>query len=321
MKLFGTPVILLLFISCNEKYSANLYFNAEQPSKGRASLFANGIISTHLNEYNITFSPGGNVVLFTIANNTAANRFYTIFITKKEKGKWTKPQIAQFSGQFSDADPFFDPHSDKLYFISTRPVVPGMLKLDFDIWCVEYKDGDFSLPKHLGREINSDKDELYPAISKKGNLYFSTEHGENGYDIMVSKYNNGKFLQRVGLDGFLNTKNIEFDAFVDPDEKYIIYTGMGYKDSYGSGDLYISYKKDDYWTHGTNMGKKINSVHMDQCPMVSPDGNYLFFTSFRDSQPYDDKEPMTTKIYLDILNSPFNGLGNIFWIDFQKFSD
>ncbi|MDM1046914.1 hypothetical protein [Sphingobacterium hotanense] len=174
MKLYGTPVLLLLFmlLSCGQKYGANLPFNSQQASKDSASLFANGIISTHLNEYNITFSSDGNVVLFTIANNTTANRFYTIFITKKEKGKWTKPQIVQFSGQYSDADPFFAPDGKKLYYISTRPVLQGIPKSDFDIWCVEYANGDFSKPKHLGNGINSDKDELYPAISKKGNLFF-----------------------------------------------------------------------------------------------------------------------------------------------------
>ena len=323
MKLFGTPVLLLLFmlLSCGQKYGANLHFNSQQSSKDTASLFADGIISTHLNEYNITFSSDGNVVLFTIANNTTVNRFYTIFITKKEEGKWTKPQIAQFSGLYSDADPFFAPDGEKLYYISTRPVLQGQPKSDFDIWCVDYANGDFSKPKHLGNEINSEKDELYPAISKKGNLFFSAENGENGYDIMISKYRNGKFLPRVSLSGSLNTTNIEFDAFVHPDEKYIIYTGIGYKDSYGSGDLYISYNREDNWTLGRNMGKQINSLHMDQCPMVSTDGKYLFFTSFRDGQLYDSKNLMTTKVYVDMLNSPFNGLGNIFWIDFQKLSN
>ncbi|MCH5685514.1 hypothetical protein LWM68_15375 [Niabella sp. W65] len=135
---------------------------------------------------------------------------------------------------------------------------------------------------------------------------------------MLSKYSNGKYLPRVSLSGSLNTTNIEFDAFVHPDERYIIYTGIGYKDSYGSGDLYISYKREDLWSHGKNMGKKVNSLHMDQCPMVSTDGKYLFFTSFRDGQPYNSKEPMTTKEYLDMLNSPLNGLGNIFGLIFQK---
>lgn len=70
---------------------------------------------------------------------------------------------------------------------------------------------------------------------------------------MISKYRNDKFLPRVSLSGSLNTKNIEFDAFVDPDEKYIIYTGIGYKDSYGSGDLYICYNREDNWTLGRNI--------------------------------------------------------------------
>lgn len=174
MKLYGTLVLLLLFmlLSCGQKYGANLPFNSQQASKDSATLFADRIISTHLNEYNITFSQDGNVVLFTIANNSTANRFYTIFITKKEEGKWTKPQIAQFSGQFSDADPFFAPDGEKLYYISTRPILHGQPKSDFDIWCVDYANGDFSKPKHLGNEINSEKTSFIQLSQKKGIYFF-----------------------------------------------------------------------------------------------------------------------------------------------------
>ena len=57
MKLYGTPFLLLLFmlLSCGQKYGANLPFNSQQASNDSATLFADRIISTHLNEYNITF--------------------------------------------------------------------------------------------------------------------------------------------------------------------------------------------------------------------------------------------------------------------------
>ena len=283
--------------------------------KDSVELFGSGVISTHRNEYNITFSPDGDMILFTIANNTNANRFYTIFLCKKENGKWGTPQIAPFSGRFSDADPFFAPDGKGVYFISTRPPLNKTLKADFDIWFVSYKKQEFGIPKHLGDTINSTNDELYPTVSLKGNLFFSTENGANGYDLMLSKFENNIFQKPGVLSDSINTKTTEFDAYAAPDESYIIYTNMGDKNNSGSGDLYISYNKGAYWTKGKNLGKRVNTIHMEQCPIVLNNGQFLFFTSFRDTQPYILNKPFSTKEYLKILDSPLNGLGNIFCVD------
>ncbi|WP_417236941.1 TolB family protein [Bizionia paragorgiae] len=313
--------ILLLLISISSFGQENHIFQDLNPTipDYKPELFASGFISTHLNEYNITFAPDGETILFTVANNTAVNRFYTIFITQKIEGKWTEPTIAPFSGMHSDADPYFSPAGESVYFVSTRPVVGDIAKEDFDIWKVSYTKGSFGIVQHLGTSVNSTNDELYPTVSANGNLYFSTENGESGYDIMWSEFKDNKFTEPKSLEGSLNSPNIEFDAFVAPDESYIIFTGMGYKDSRGSGDLYISFNENGRWTAGKNLGDAINSIHMDQCPMVSLDGRYLIFTSFRDSQPYNFKSPVLTEDYLTILNSPLNGLGNIFWVQLDSY--
>lgn len=50
----------------------------------------------------------------------------------------------------------------------------------------------------------------------------------------------------------------------------------------GSGDLYISFQEEKgSWTEPINMGKPINSNKLEFCPMISPDGKYLFFSSRR----------------------------------------
>lgn len=320
MKL-NTIKILLLFLSLNSfGQVANRLIseiNETQPEY-IPELFGSGIISTHLNEYNITFSPDGEILLYTIANNTAINRYYTIFICRKVNGNWTTPEIAPFSGLYSDADPYFSPTGESVYFISTRPIASELIKEDFDIWRVPHENGNFGAAEHLGSLVNSTNDELYPAISANGNLYFSTENGDNGYDIMISEFKHNNFTEPRSLKGELNTPKIEFDAYVAPDESFIIFTGMGYNDSRGSGDLYISFNANGKWTAGENLGDNINTIHMEQCPMISWDGKYLFFTSFRDSQPYNFKRRMMTNEYLTVLNSPLNGLGNIFKIKFHN---
>jgi Tol biopolymer transport system component len=54
---------------------------------------------------------------------------------------------------------------------------------------------------------------------------------------------------------------------------------------------------------------------MDQCPAISPDGKYFFFTSFRDNDTFKFNKNILTTDYLKLLQSPFNGMANIFWVD------
>lgn len=318
--MFKTSIFLLLLFSsfvCRTKEATvrNNDLSSKDPHI-HVELFEEGFVSTFLNELNASFSPDENMFLYTIANNSCSNTFYSIFVSLKKNGKWSPPRIAPFSGQFSDADPFFSPDGKKVYFISYRPVRTNeTLNTDSDIWSVDYHDGKWSTPQHLGETVNSDADEYYPSLSKNGNLYFSSENGENGYDIMFSKYTDTGFLKAEVIGDSVNTTATEYDAYIAPDESYIIFTSIGRKDGLGSGDLYISNKINGKWTEGKNLGPKINSTFMDQCPNVTTDGKYFFFTSFRDNHSFGFTRRLSTAEYINHLQSPFNGMGNIFWID------
>jgi len=319
MKTICITIIALSVILMN-CYAQNVenktdYFGSSKPNY-KPELFGKGIISTQFNELNSSFSPDGNTFLYTIANNSYGNTFYTIFYSKRVNTKWSKPQIASFSGQYSYADPFFSPDGKRIYFISYRPIDKNMKeKNDFDIWFLSYEKGLFGQPQHLGENVNSDKNELYPTVSNNGNLYFSTENGTNGNDLMMSKLIKNVFDKPVSLGDSINTTATEYDAYIAPDENYIIFTSIGRKDGFGSGDLYISFKKEGKWTGVKNLGSNINSSLMDQCPAVSPDGKYFFFTSFRDNDTYKFKNTKSTADYFKLLQSPFNGMANVFWVD------
>lgn len=302
---------LLLMISCNTADNSHPETTSERP---QVQLFEPGIISTGMNELNATFSPDGSVMLYTIANNSSSHTFYTIFIAQKQNGEWSKATIAPFSGQFSDADPFFAPDGKGVYFISLRPRAgAGEAQSNFDIWYVGYENNRWLSPQNVGDSVNGDKDELYPAVSRNGNLFFSRET-EKGYDILMSSVTSTGYRMATALKGEVNTAAIEYDAYVSPDERYMIFTAIGRDDSKGSGDLYISYNNNGHWSLGENLGDEINSAFMDQCPSMSPDGSTFLFTSFRDNKSFAFQRPVPTDEYFEILESPFNGLGNIFWI-------
>jgi len=61
---------------------------------------------------------------------------------------------------------------------------------------------------------------------------------------MVCKFTNGKYSEAESLPDSINFTGDEFNAFVDPDETYIIFSGYKRRDGYGSGDLYISKKNE-----------------------------------------------------------------------------
>jgi hypothetical protein len=115
---------------------------------------------------------------------------------------------------------------------------------DFDIWYVEKKDSKWDEPKNLGETVNSSTDEYYPSIALSGNLYFTAAYKNSvgKEDIYVSILENGKYATPVPLDTAVNSKTFEFNAFVSPDEQFIIFTSYGRKDGKGRGDLYMSTK-------------------------------------------------------------------------------
>jgi len=283
-----------------------------------ATLLAEGFISTSINERDFALSPDGNEIHYTIS--TPQSSFQTIVISKKDKhGNWSKPELVSFAGKFSDLEPALSADGKKLYFASNRPL-EGSKPKDFDIWMVERNDDTWGEPRNLGPTINTESDEFYPSIAKSGNLYFTAQYkdGVGREDIFLASWKNGEFKKPVALDTAINSKGFEFNAFVDPDEKYILFTGYGRQDDTGRGDLYMSVQDaSGKWLPAKNL-KPINSNRLDYCPYVSPDKKTLFFTSERAPLPVSFDVKATYDQIQKVNQSTLNGSGNLYWVSFEK---
>ena len=148
----------------------------------------------------------------------------------------------------------------------------------------ENKNSAWSSPVNVGSPINSDKNEYYPCISDNNNFYLTSDASasKGKDDICLSKWENGKYTTPISLSDSINSEGYEFNAFVAPDESYLIFSGFQREDGFGGGDLYISYRiSDNVWTKAKNLGPEINSDKMDYCPFVDTKTNTLYFTSKR----------------------------------------
>lgn len=289
------------------------------PSK--LALFGEGSISTNINERDFALSPDGSEIFYTIS--TPKSTFQTIVYSKKNsKGEWSAPEVAPFAGEFSDLEPAFSADGNTLFFASNRPLTGNQPK-DFDVWKVTRTSGGWAKPENLGAIVNTETDEFYPSVARNGNLYFTGNYpgGPGREDIYVSEFRNNQYQKPVALDTAVNSRFYEFNAFVDPNEQYIIYTSYGRKDDSGGGDLYIAMKDaNGKWKPAKNL-VELNSKQLDYCPFVSPDGKTLFFTSERHQLPasFNGSKATSQKIK-EINNSVLNGSGNIYWISFSSVS-
>ena len=271
-------------------------------------------LTRYQNIRDLTISANQDEVYFSI-QNTSEDRA-VIAVMKKKNNIWQKPEITSFSGKFRNIEPFLSSDGLRLYFASNRPLEnEDITPKDYDIWYVQRKNinSDWSEPINIGAPVNSKNDEFYPCVTLSGNLYFTSDavksHGKD--DILISKWDGKQYLEPENLGLKVNSAGYEFNAFVSPNETFIIYTCYGKEDGFGSGDLYISYKdKNENWDYPKNLGIDVNSKQMDYCPFYDTSTQILYFTSKR-VEPSQKEFKSLTEFETEITKYE-NGLSRIY---------
>lgn len=317
-KLIRSAILGFIIINSFQTGFAQSTLNLSSPPD-KPELFGGSLINTRHGERDFALSPDGNEMFYTLQSPEMGGFQTIIHRTKNSKGEWSKPKLAPFAGKFSDLEPAFSHDGNKLYFSSNRPTQGSEAK-DFDIWMVEKKNGQWGTPQNLGAPVNTDKNEFYPAIAISGNLYFTAAYKNaiGREDIYIARYANGKYSEPTPLDTAVNSKAYEFNAYVSPDEKIILFTSFGRRDDMGGGDLYMSVKDaSGNWQPAKNLAL-LNSTKIDYCPFLSFDKKTLFFTS--DRNILQTSYPNGTS-YEELTNT-FNSInaigGNIYWVSFDK---
>jgi hypothetical protein len=248
---------------------------------------AYNFLSAYQNVRDIAISKDEKEIYFTI--QSPDEQVSKIAYVTKEKNKWSNVKLASFSSAHRDIEPFLSSDGLRLYYASNQPLNDSISESkDYDIWYVERKNtkSDWSKPIRLGNNVNSDKDEFYPSIADNGNLYFTSENNQSlgKDDIFVCKWNNNDYSKPENLGVTINSDGYEFNAFIAPNEAFLIYTCYKREDGFGSGDMYISCRNEKKeWEKAKNLGSEVNSTMMDYCPFYDSKNKILYFTSKRNA--------------------------------------
>jgi Tol biopolymer transport system component len=310
MKLLTLLVLICIFQQSSAQSSIQ-FIAADTPQ-----VFAPGIVSDGFANRDITISPDGNDLFYTI--QWYFGIYSVILHAQKKNGQWSAPDTAWFSGRFNDLEPAFSPDGNRLFFTSNRPLnISSDSAKDYDIWYLQKNGSHWDGPFNPGAPVNTDKDEFYPSLTKTGSLYFTRNNEEAGDDIFISELKNGKYSQPQPLPESVNSKGDDFNAFIDPDEKYIIFSSFKRKDDLGRGDLYFALRKEGVWQPSVHFEHGINSTTLDYSPFVSPDHRYFFFTSKKQSLKFPFQKAKSAKEIRKELNSPGNAFEDIYIINFR----
>ena len=76
----------------------------------------------------------------------------------------------------------------------------------------------------------------------------------------------------------MNTAGDEHMPFISPDDSYMLFAGRNRPDGTERFELYISFRGDDgVFGEAVKLSAEINSARGQICPVVTPDGRFLFY--------------------------------------------
>ncbi len=279
-------------------------------------LFAPGIVSTGGIERDLAITPDGREIYFGVAG--PGYLFSTVMVTRLVDGRWTEPAVVPGldDPRYLNLEPALSPDGNTLYFLSNRPdETTGMPAGNQDIWFLTRTPTGWSAPRNLGASVNSAAPEYFPSVTRDGTIYFTREDqpGSRASTIWRARRRDGGYAPAERLPRQVNSGTSQYNAFIAPDESYIIVPTDGRPDSLGGCDYYIVFRNpDDRWSEPINLGPAINTRGtQEHSPYVSPDGKYFFFMSSRMARP----ERLTAEWVREVHAQPGNGNSDIYWVD------
>src|SRR5262245_8348634 len=269
MKLRLTVVTLIVLVAASAALQAQESKRAPYDPGTRVMqprIFAEGTISTDLDESGGAFGPDGKDFYFTvIAPYTTAPRFGMICVSRFEDGRWQKPETVSFSGQYLDFGPRLSADGRRLYFTSVRPL-PGGKTLRYRIWVTERTENGWSEPVPVSAPINQENSHNVDAsIAANGDMYFASDRDDPAHHLHIfhARWVEGKFQEPGKLGPEINSEFTESAPAISPDGSILVFASNAAPEDpehrrtqdliaagkpYPRQDLYVSFNRNGHWT-------------------------------------------------------------------------
>ena len=235
-----------------------------------------GIISTDRNETFPALDPVTGSLWFSVYDDSFSAQ--TIMFSRWTDSGWGAPEVASFSGDWGDRAPRFSPDGSRLYFSSDRPGTRTEPGTDMNLWQVRRTGDSWGEAGPLGHPVNSAANDMHASVTDNAIWLASNRESSVGRSDIYRIDQDGVLLH---LPAPINDENSQPDLWVSSDESWMILVITDHPDGHGGDDLYLSRFDGHAWSAPENLGPEVNSEEYEYGPAVSPDAQYLYFTSHR----------------------------------------
>lgn len=172
-------------------------------------------VNTNTHEAPVAISPDGQIIYIYRNTKTKSG---DLFYIQKQKNGWSDMIRLPINSSYWEGSMTVSPDGKTTIFSSDRPGGFGGLDLYIS---TKNNSGDWSKPKNLGNNINTELDEDAPFIHSDGMVFNFSSKGHNsmgGFDIFESK---------ILEEGFLEARNIGYPINTTANDIFFFVSGRG----------------------------------------------------------------------------------------------
>ncbi|MCX6327640.1 MAG: OmpA family protein [Bacteroidia bacterium] len=196
----------------------DFYLSHFSDNKWQKAYNAGAPLNTSQNEGAQTLSSDGNYMFFTACDRRGGLGSCDLYFSAFIEGRWSEPSNLRtpVNTSYWESQPSISADGKTLFFSSNRPGGFG----GKDIWfSILNNQNGWTVPVNMGKNINTDGDEMSPFIHFDGRtLYFASDGrvGMGGFDIYMTRMNiDSTWTEPQNLGYPINTYNDEMGLVIE----------------------------------------------------------------------------------------------------------
>jgi outer membrane protein OmpA-like peptidoglycan-associated protein len=231
-------------------------------------------LKTQYHDGPIAFSPDGKTMLLSRSNyyddkiqKSSSNTInIQLYYATKTNDSWgeLKP-FPHNNKDYNFGQACFAPDGKTIYFVSDMQGTYG----NTDIWETTFDGKNFTQPKNLGQEVNTEGREMFPFVDEDGLLLFASDGhvGLGGLDIHLAKLMGSEAVYITNAGYPINTNFDDFGFIYDSNTLKGFFTSnrTGGK---GKDDIYAVKLKEPFIQKKILKGKVIDETTKDPIPFA-----------------------------------------------------
>jgi outer membrane protein OmpA-like peptidoglycan-associated protein/Tfp pilus assembly protein PilF len=228
-------------------------------------------------QYFPAFTADGEAIYFTSRNNGGDE---DIYVSRREMNGWSEPKGISdvINTPYNEGACTISADGNTMVFTGCegRERVGGC-----DLFISYKKDGNWSTPVNMGKNVNSPDWDSQASLSSDGRtLIFSSDRfgGEGNKDLYVTTMDGkGNWTLARNLGKVINTRYDEVSPFLHANGSSLFFASNGHI-SLGGFDIFLAEKRKEGFEKPLNLGYPVNDVNDQFGMVISADGKEAYYS-------------------------------------------